>query len=251
VAEDIATLDVLSNGRIDVGLGQGYARHEFAGFGIDRADRLGRFVEGLDVLHGLWTNDEFSYEGKHYTVDRARLVPKPAQSPAPPLWIGATSVPGVRRAGRRGAHLLGLANRRLQHEYDEARQAAGHDLDSAKVLQLHWAHVAATDDAAWDEAAPHYRHLLEVYTGWLNEADDPGNIAGGVQVPALEDLRTSRTLFVPAFGSAETVANRLAASAEKVRTTHLALGVLPGMSPDRVAASLERFATDVAPALGR
>jgi alkanesulfonate monooxygenase SsuD/methylene tetrahydromethanopterin reductase-like flavin-dependent oxidoreductase (luciferase family) len=203
------------------------------------------------VLSGLWTNDSFSYEGRHYTIDGARLVPKPAQSPAPPLWIGATSIPGVRRAGRRGAHLLGLANRRLQHEYDEARQAAGHDLDSAKVLQLHWAHVAATDDAAWDEAAPHYRHLLEVYTGWLNEADDPGNIAGAVQVPALEDLRTARTLFVPAFGSPESVASRLAASAAKVRTTHLALGVLPGMSPDKVAASLERFAHDVAPALGR
>ena len=55
VAEDIATLDVLSGGRIDVGLGQGYARHEFAGYGIDRGERLGRFREGLDVLQGLWT----------------------------------------------------------------------------------------------------------------------------------------------------------------------------------------------------
>jgi hypothetical protein len=90
-----------------------------------------------------------------------------------------------------------------------------------------------------------------VYTGWLNDADDPGNIAGGVQVPAVEDLRTSRTLFVPAFGSAATVAGRIAASAAKVRTTHLALGVLPGMSPDKVAASLERFAHDAVPALGR
>src|SRR3954451_6139865 len=55
LAKDIATLDVLSDGRIDVGLGQGYARHEFAGYGIDRGERLGRFREGLDVLEGMWT----------------------------------------------------------------------------------------------------------------------------------------------------------------------------------------------------
>jgi len=99
VAEDIATLDVLSNGRIDVGVGQGYARHEFAGYGIDRSERLRRFIEGLDVLHGLWTEDTFSYAGEHYAIDGARLHPKPVQQPTPPLWIGATSTPGVRRAG--------------------------------------------------------------------------------------------------------------------------------------------------------
>ena len=176
VAEDIATLDVLSGGRIDVGVGQGYARHEFAGFGVDRRERLGRFVEGLDVLHGLWTEDTFSYRGEHYTIDDARLQPKPVQQPAPPLWIGATSTAGVRRAGRRGANLLGLTNPRLQHEYERARAEAGFETD-AKVLQLHWTHVAESDDAAWDVAAPHFHHLLTVYSQWLNESDDAGNRA--------------------------------------------------------------------------
>ena len=175
VAEDIATLDVLSGGRIDVGLGQGYARHEFAGYGIDRGERLGRFREGLDVLQGLWTNDTFSYAGEHYQIDGARLTPKPVQQPMPPLWIGATSTPGVRRAGRRGANLLGLTNPRLQEVYEQARAEAGLDLEDAKTLQLHWTHVGVSDDAAWDEAAPHFHHLLEVYAQWLVEADDPGN----------------------------------------------------------------------------
>jgi alkanesulfonate monooxygenase SsuD/methylene tetrahydromethanopterin reductase-like flavin-dependent oxidoreductase (luciferase family) len=121
VAEDIATLDVLSGGRIDVGIGQGYAVHEFAGYGIARAERLRRFIEGLDVLQGLWTQDTFSYRGEHYTLDGERLQPKPVQQPTPPLWIGATSTPGVRRAGRRGANLLGLTNPRLQAVYEQAR----------------------------------------------------------------------------------------------------------------------------------
>ena len=250
VAEDIATLDVLSGGRIDVGLGQGYARHEFAGYGIDRGERLGRFREGLDVLEGLWTNDTFSYEGEHYQIDGARLIPKPVQQPMPPLWIGATSQPGVRRAGRRGANLLGLTNPRLQEVYEQARAEAGLDLEDAKTLQLHWTHVGGSDDAAWDEAAPHFHHLLEVYAQWLVEADDPGNRVARTEVPNVDELRTSKpVLFTPVFGAPDTVAAALDRSIGRVRTTHLALGVLPGMDPRLTRASMERFATDVAPQL--
>ena len=250
VAEDIATLDVLSGGRIDVGLGQGYARHEFAGYGIDRGERLGRFREGLDVLTGLWTNDTFSYAGEHYQIDEARLTPKPVQQPMPPLWIGATSTPGVRRAGRRGANLLGLTNPRLQEVYEQARAEAGFDLEDAKTLQLHWTHVGVSDDAAWDEAAPHFHHLLEVYAQWLVEADDPGNRVARTEVPDVDELRTSTpVLFTPVFGAPDTVAAALSRSIGRVRTTHLALGVLPGMDPRLTRASMERFASDVVPQL--
>jgi len=250
VAEDIATLDVLSNGRIDVGIGQGYARHEFAGFGVDPADRLGRFREGIDVLHGLWTNDTFSYEGKHYRVDSARLMPKPVQQPAPPLWIGATSIPGVRRAGRLGANMLGLANRRLQAEYEQARVEAGFDLDDAKVLQLHWAYTADTDKQAWDEAAPHFQHLLSVYAGWLASADDENNRMQQAMVPSVEQLKDAKKAFIqPVFGSAQTVAEGIRASMATVRTTHLAFGVLPGMDPARTRRHMERVAREVAPLL--
>ena len=250
VAEDIATLDVLSNGRIDVGVGQGYARHEFAGYGIDRADRLGRFVEGLDVLDGLWTNDVFSFSGRYYQVDEARLMPKPVQRPAPPLWIGATSAPGVRRAGRRGAHLLGLTNPRLQAEYERARIDAGFALEDANFLQLHWMHVAATDDLAWETAAPHYHHLLEVYAQWLIEAEED-ETAPALEIPPVGALRTSKpVMYRPVFGSPATVAAALVASLARVRTTHLALGVLPGMDPAATRRSMELMAQEVAPLVG-
>lgn len=250
VAEDIATLDVLSNGRIDVGLGQGYARHEFAGFGIDPADRLGRFREGLDVLQGLWTNDTFSYTGKHYRVDSAQLVPKPVQQPMPPLWIGATSIPGVRRAGRLGANMLGLANRRLQAEYEQARVEAGFDLDTANVLQLHWAYTDDSDDRAWDVAAPHFHHLLSVYAEWLGSADDENNRMQQAMVPPLDELRPAKTFIPSLFGSAATVAQGVRDSMAAVRTTHLAFGVLPGMDPARTRRHMERLAHEVAPNLG-
>ncbi len=250
LAEDLATLDVLSNGRIDVGVGQGYAVHEFAGFGIPRSERLGRFVEGLDVLAGLWENDEFSYDGTHYQIDRARLNPRPVQQPSPPLWIGATSSKAVARAGRRGAHLLGLANRQLQTAYEEARTGAGLDA-TANVLQLHWVHVADDADTAWGEATLPFHHLLDVYAGWGNAASEADGSTYRQVVPPPDQLRTTddRLIFEPVFGSPAEVAASLAASMSRVRTTHLALGVLPGMNPDSTLGSLRHFATAVAPTL--
>ena len=249
VAEDVATLDVISNGRIDPGFGQGYAPHEFAGYGIPPSERLYRFTEGLEVLQGLWSQDTYSHEGRHYRIDGARLVPKPVQEPMP-LWIGATSRPGVRRAGRLGANLLGISAA-LQADYEEARRAAGYDVDSAKILHLLWAHIAASDDDAWAEAAPHFHHLLSVYAGWANAAA----LAGGPKappVPPVEELRNpkGRLMFRPAFGSSETVAASVNRALGKVRTTHLALGILPGMDPRRTEASIDRFVGEVVPELG-
>lgn len=251
VAEDIATLDVLSNGRIDVGVGQGYAVHEFAGFGVDMSDRLGRFREGLDVLDGLWTNETFSYTGKHYTIDNARLMPRPVQQPRPPLWIGATSEPGVRRAGRRGANLLGLASRQLQQVYEEARTEAGLDPATAEVLQLQWTHVAADDDLAWEQAAPSFHHLLTVYAEWANASADSDKGGPKTVVPPVDELRDppGPLMFRPAFGGPASVAETIVAMMQRARTTHLGLGVLPGMDPAATRRSMELYMREVAPAL--
>ena len=248
LAEDIATLDVISGGRIDVGVGQGYAVHEFAGFGVPRNERLTRFVEGLDVLTGLWEHETFSYEGRHYHIEGARLMPRPLQQPAPPLWIGATTPKAVARAGARGAHLLGLASRHLQDVYEAAREAAGHDVAAANVLHLHWVHVADGDDQAWDEAAPHFHHLLDVYAGWLNAACAADGGGAPITVPTVDELRDAArpVLFRPLFGAPDTVAEHLRTSMGRLRTTHLALGVLPGMAPQRTSASMRHFAEEVA-----
>jgi alkanesulfonate monooxygenase SsuD/methylene tetrahydromethanopterin reductase-like flavin-dependent oxidoreductase (luciferase family) len=248
VAEDVATLDVISNGRIDPGFGQGYAPHEFAGYGIPRSERLSRFVEGLEVLQGLWSQDTFSYKGRHYEIDGARIVPKTVQQPMP-LWLGATSRAGVRRAGRLGANLLGIASGALQKEYEEARQGAGFGLDDAKVLQLHWAHVAPSDDAAWDESIHQLHHLLTVYAGWIHASGGQGPKAP--PVPPVEELREPKgpLMFRPAIGSPTVVAEALNRGISRVRTTHLGIGILPGMAPERTEASMERFVAEVVPQL--
>ncbi len=114
VAEDAATIDIISNGRFDLGVGQGYAPGEFAAYGVNRKTRAGRLEEGIEVIRGAWTKDDFSFEGKHYKVKNIRLMPRPVQSPHPPLWIGAGAPKAIERAGRMGVNFMGLANPEAQ-----------------------------------------------------------------------------------------------------------------------------------------
>ncbi len=249
VAEDIATADVISGGRMDPGFGQGYAPHEFAGYGIPLSERRSRFVEGLDVVQGLWSQDTFSYEGRHYRIDNARLMPKPVQDPMP-LWIGATTSPGVRRAGHRGANLLMVGGRALQEEYAQARQEGGFGMADAKVLNLQWGHVAGSADEAWDEAGPHFHHLMSVYQEFANASGGEGGPRPG-QVPPVEKLRDpkARLMFRPAVGDAAAVAAVLNHSIGRSPTTHLAMGLLPGMAPQVTRRFIERFVSEVVPQL--
>src|ERR1700676_3162958 len=106
VAEDAATIDIISNGRFDLGVGQGYAPSEFAAYGVDRKTRAGRLEEGIEVIRGAWTKDDFSFDGRHYKVKNVRLMPRPVQAPHPPLWIGAGAPKAIERAGRMGCNFM-------------------------------------------------------------------------------------------------------------------------------------------------
>jgi hypothetical protein len=83
----------------------------------------------------------------------------------------------------------------------------------------------------WDEAAPHYHHLLKVYAHWLAESNDPGNRVSHLTVPPMTELRSSPPLYRPAFGTPKTVAARINTSMNMVLSTHLAFGLLPAVAP--------------------
>jgi alkanesulfonate monooxygenase SsuD/methylene tetrahydromethanopterin reductase-like flavin-dependent oxidoreductase (luciferase family) len=86
-AEDAAMADILSGGRLDFGIGLGYRRYEFDGLRIPLEEKSGRFFEALRIILGVWTQQEYAYEGKYWTIPRLTLVPKPLQQPHPPVWI--------------------------------------------------------------------------------------------------------------------------------------------------------------------
>jgi alkanesulfonate monooxygenase SsuD/methylene tetrahydromethanopterin reductase-like flavin-dependent oxidoreductase (luciferase family) len=249
VAEDAATVDVISRGRFDLGLGKGYAPHEFLGYGIPSKERPSRFEEGIDVLRGIWTQDPFSFEGKHYRLKDIRLTPKPVQQPHPPLWIGALAPKAVDRAARLGCHFLGIGDTTA---YDEALRRHGRKPQDHSVAQLVWVHLAPSRDQGWDEVQEHVHWMLSVYGKWLGEAGEteaPPSIFK--PPPATELRRTSEPLlFTPIVGTSQEVARGLEDFLSKARTTHLVLGMhFPGLDPKVSRRSRQTFAQDVLPRL--
>ncbi|MFT5390378.1 MAG: alkanesulfonate monooxygenase SsuD [Gammaproteobacteria bacterium] len=107
LAEQAATVDLLSGGRLDLGLGRGYRDNEFAGFGVDRAQATARFDDTLAFLTKAWTTTErFSFKGEHWTLTDVVIEPKPIQQPHPPLWVGAASDASISAAAQQGLCLF-------------------------------------------------------------------------------------------------------------------------------------------------
>ncbi|HYU12968.1 MAG TPA: LLM class flavin-dependent oxidoreductase [Stellaceae bacterium] len=107
VAEAAATLDLLSNGRLDFGVGKGYRPYEFSGFCIPQDEATARFDEAIEVIRRAWTSQgRFSYEGRWWHYDNVVVEPAPIQQPHPPCWLGAGSAESIRRAAREGYNLL-------------------------------------------------------------------------------------------------------------------------------------------------
>lgn len=102
VAEDYAMVDVLSGGRLNLGVGSGYLKHEYAGFGVDPEDKRARFEEALEVLLRAWTGERVSYAGAHVEVHDVRLNVLPVQQPRPPVWVATLRTDGGFRVGARG-----------------------------------------------------------------------------------------------------------------------------------------------------
>lgn len=181
LAEDLAVLDNLSNGRMMLGAGMGYVPSEFAALGVKRSERRARMDDTLAFLRRAWTEDEVDFEGEVYRLKNVRVRPRPVQPGGPPIWVAAMGEPGARRAARFGAHLLPQGDRRAV--LDPWRNALAqngtnpHDFrvgiarpffvndDPASAAAS--SHGVALARVAAGGAVPH--EALRVYEGWLNE----------------------------------------------------------------------------------
>ena len=120
VAEQVATLDVITGGRFVLGVGLGYRDVENAALGVDPRTRVGRLEEGLEVLERLWSGEPVSYHGKHFRMHNVRISLRPLQQPRPPIWLAANADAGVKRAACLGdAWLMNPA-----YDADDARAPA-------------------------------------------------------------------------------------------------------------------------------
>jgi probable F420-dependent oxidoreductase len=100
LAKQAATLDILSRGRLDLGLGLGWSDEEYAASGVTKKHQGRRLEEFIAVLRALWSGDAVEYDGEFYHIPRARMEPKPVQTPFPPILLGGAAPAALRRAGR-------------------------------------------------------------------------------------------------------------------------------------------------------
>ncbi|URM93877.1 LLM class flavin-dependent oxidoreductase [Actinomadura madurae] len=105
VAEEFSTLDHLTGGRAVAGFGMGYRENEFASFGVSMRDRLGRYVEAVELIRRLWSGERTTFDGEHFRIDGERISLPPVQPGGPPIWVGA----GPHRTGAQRAARLGDA----------------------------------------------------------------------------------------------------------------------------------------------
>ena len=144
VAEEIATLDQISDGRVEFGVGRGTFPNVHEGFGVPFEESRGRFEEGMEIILKAWTSDSFSFEGEHFNLPEMSVSPKPFQQPHPPIRVGVTSAESFPILGRMGYNILINPSRvftleELQpsiREYRDAWKAAGHEGEGKVGLRI-------------------------------------------------------------------------------------------------------------------
>jgi len=135
VAEDAATLDALSGGRFELGIGLGAEVEAFGGFGLDLRERAARFEEALEVVRRAWADGPVRFEGRYFRCGEVEVHPKPVQAGGPPLWLGARSADALARAARLGVGVVVEADTD-PHAYLEAWRTSGRDVGTARVAFL-------------------------------------------------------------------------------------------------------------------
>jgi alkanesulfonate monooxygenase SsuD/methylene tetrahydromethanopterin reductase-like flavin-dependent oxidoreductase (luciferase family) len=243
LAEEAATLDLLSDGRLDFGIGKGYRHSEFKGFRIPPEEADARFEEAVELIAKSWlTRTRFSHRGRFWQFDDIVVEPPPAQKPHPPFWVAAGSEASIRRAAQRGFNLIldqyaspELLGQRIAL-YRSEREAKGLRFDPMQVAvarQLYVATNRAEAEAARERAASHTQRTVEV-------ARAPDG-KGGSHVLSYAD-RAGATEEHGLFGTPDEIVPKLE-TLRRAGVEYILLTILGGKP------QLRRFAREVMPAL--
>jgi alkanesulfonate monooxygenase SsuD/methylene tetrahydromethanopterin reductase-like flavin-dependent oxidoreductase (luciferase family) len=242
LAEDLAVLDLVSNGRVDATLGMGYRPHEFAMFGLDAATRVERLEAAFRILPLAWTGEPFEYQGTTVTVR-----PRPVQRPGPPLYFGATTSAAARRAARMGVP-INPTNPAIFDVYEAELEALGKPPPSGArppiKHDMQFLYVTDDPERDWPIIAPHVLHTNNSYARWAQER--AGQTTGFTLLEGIDDLKTHARTHVLTPEECVGFLTSLGPDAEMVIQP-----MMSGLDPDVAMASLVRLEHDVLPALAR
>jgi len=248
IAEQIATLDVMSNGRAIFGCALGYREVEFKAFGTTGRERVARMEENLQIVKRLWTEERVTYRGSHFELDDVGASARPVQRPHPPIWMGANGDPAIRRAARMADcwyipphNPLETVRRQLdiyRRELDRLGKAFPRELPMRREI-----FVAPTREEAYRLCGPSLARKYEAYHQWGQSDDLP---EGDTLARTFEDLVQGR-FFV---GAPDEVAEGLITFCRATGVNHIVLSIhWPGMEMSVANDAIELFAEQVIPAV--
>jgi alkanesulfonate monooxygenase SsuD/methylene tetrahydromethanopterin reductase-like flavin-dependent oxidoreductase (luciferase family) len=255
LAEDVATLDQLSHGRVDFGVGRSGLPGHYQGFNVPYGESRERFSETLEILVKAWTQERFTHEGKYFQFRDVCVTPKPYQRPHPPLRVAATTQDTYPMVGRLGYPIF-LAVRtssiseltRFIGGYHEAWAAAGHR-GRGEVGVIVPVYVADTDRRARDEARDSAVHFYRSIGQALASSSLTGRGEAGRKLAELSYEEILEDFAV--YGSPAFVAERLLALREALGYSTLSVWMNSGgrVPHERVLRSMRLFAEQVMPRL--
>ena len=255
IAEEIATLDLLAGGRVDIGLGRGYQHYEFERFGLELESGRGRWEEAVDIILKAFGGAPFSYEGKHFRLPETTVFPQPVQRPHPPIWITAQSPDSVEAAVRRGFNVLtggfGIPIERtaeFRRLFDRlvADVKPPHPLQVGVQRAVYVTESHADARAAAEEARWNMRVTLS-----LRQHRERVEAGRAIAVPAPSEPDTDDLLdrFL-VIGTPDTCIRQIRRIRDLVGITHFNCSFWFGdLEHARVLRSMELFAKEVRPAL--
>jgi alkanesulfonate monooxygenase SsuD/methylene tetrahydromethanopterin reductase-like flavin-dependent oxidoreductase (luciferase family) len=253
IAEEAATVDHISKGRFDFGVGRSGLTRYYQGYNVPYAESRSRFLEALDIITQAWTQEQFSYTGDHFAFHNVTVVPKPYQNPHPPIRVALASAETFSLVGRMGHAIFVSANTpipQLQERlalYRQARQEAGHTGPADIALRIP-AYVAESAELARSEPEASTMHAIRyAATELITTAANP-EIAVRMQRIAntpYDDILKQRVLY----GTSEAVVNRLQEYQDALGITGVVLEMNYGgrIPYERVINSVRLLAEKVAP----
>ncbi len=242
-AEECAMLDILSGGRLEMGLAIGYRRKETAAYGVDFTKRGARFDEFLKIVRALWSGENVNHDGAFFRLENAKVAPLSSRGQIP-LYIGGFAPKALERVARYGDGYFG--NEEFVAPYKVALVAAGKNPGTARIrIQSLFTLVADDPEAAMEEVGPYFHHMNNMYGVWLNEDKAVGIDNPGLKPMDFEAFKNSGILQI--MNPAQAVDHFLAMQ-KRIPVEHITLALPPGVPLLKFAKYTDLFAREVLPA---
>jgi alkanesulfonate monooxygenase SsuD/methylene tetrahydromethanopterin reductase-like flavin-dependent oxidoreductase (luciferase family) len=245
-AEEVASLDIISEGKVVFGVGIGYRDVEYEAFGTTSRDRVPRMLEALDLIKLLWTEEVVTFEGRFFRVHDATCTIRPVQKPFPPIWIAANADAAVVRTARLGLswlinpHAALPTIERQWARYKQALAEASQPMPAARpiVLELH---VAPTREEAVETARPYLAAKYAAYAEWGQDKVLPGEESFRI---AFDDLARDRFIL----GTPDEVIEQIEERVRRLESNYLIFRMgWPGMEAAKILRVIEMMGHKVLP----